>query len=99
MCLTKIIFPSWFDLGQFTAVNGNPSGIVFTEEKLKIIERIVDNKDLLVITDEIYEYLVYDRKRHISPVTNGSLRGSTVSIMGFFKTFSVTGCRLGYTVA
>lgn len=77
----------------------NPSGKIFSEPEILIIDKIAEEYDLLVITDEIYEYLVYDRRRHISPATIGNLRQRTVSIFGFSKTFSVTGWRLGYTVA
>jgi aminotransferase len=52
-----------------------------------------------VITDEIYEYIRYDNRSHISPATVGGLRGRTVTIMGFSKTFAVAGWRLGYAVA
>lgn len=77
----------------------NPSGKMFTEAELGIVERVAHEHDLLVITDEIYEYIVYDDNRHISPASVGRLRDRTVSIMGFSKTFSITGWRLGYVVA
>ncbi|RMF72500.1 MAG: aminotransferase class I/II-fold pyridoxal phosphate-dependent enzyme [Planctomycetota bacterium] len=77
----------------------NPSGKVMSADELCIIERVATDADLLVITDEIYEYIVYDGVRHISPATIGSLRERTVSIMGFSKTFSITGWRMGYAVA
>jgi aminotransferase len=77
----------------------NPSGKMFTEAELGIVERVAHDHDLLVITDEIYEYIVYDDNRHISPASVGRLRDRTVSIMGFSKTFSITGWRLGYVVA
>ena len=71
----------------------------FTRDELAIIDRVAAEKDLLVITDEIYEYIRYDGRPHISPATVGSLRERTVTIMGFSKTFSITGWRLGYAVA
>jgi aminotransferase len=77
----------------------NPSGKMFSEAELAIIERVAADRHLLVITDEIYEYITYDGHRHISPATVGGLRERTVSIMGFSKTFSITGWRLGYAVA
>lgn len=77
----------------------NPSGKMFSPEELAIIDRVAADNDLLVITDEIYEYIRYDGRPHISPATVGNLRARTVSIMGFSKTFSITGWRLGYAVA
>jgi aminotransferase len=77
----------------------NPSGKVFTKDELKIIAKIANEKDLLVITDEIYEYITYDERQHISPATVEGLRERTVSVMGFSKTFSITGWRVGYVLA
>ena len=56
-------------------------------------------KDLIVITDEIYESIVYDGRPHVSPASVADLRERTVSILGLSKTFSITGWRLGYAVA
>ena len=77
----------------------NPSGKMFTEADFRILDRVAQEKELLVITDEIYEYLVYDGRKHLSPAAVGDLRERTVTIMGFSKTFSITGWRLGYAVA
>ncbi len=77
----------------------NPSGKMFSAEELSIVARVAEEHDLLVITDEIYEYIRFDGRPHISPATVGGLRERTVSIMGLSKTFSVTGWRLGYAVA
>lgn len=77
----------------------NPSGKMLSAAELEIIDRFAAVHDLLVITDEIYEYIRYDGRPHISPATIGSLKQRTVSIMGLSKTFSITGWRLGYAVA
>lgn len=77
----------------------NPSGKMFSRAELEIVARVAHDRDLLVITDEIYEYIRYDGREHISPATVGGLRERTVSIMGLSKTFSITGWRLGYAVA
>lgn len=77
----------------------NPSGKMFTKPELEALARVAHEKDLLVITDEIYEYIRYDGKPHISPATVGDLWKRTVTIMGLSKTFSITGWRLGYAVA
>ena len=77
----------------------NPSGKMFSESELQIIADIANDKDLLIISDEIYEYIRYDGRPHISPATVGGLWDRTVSIMGLSKTFSITGWRMGYAVA
>ena len=78
---------------------GNPSGKMFTRSELEIIARVAREHDLLVITDEIYEYFRYDGRQHVSPATIDGLADRTVTIMGLSKTFSITGWRLGYAVA
>lgn len=77
----------------------NPSGKMFDREELEILARVAREKDLLVITDEIYEYIRYGGRPHVSPASVSDLRARTVSILGLSKTFSITGWRLGYVVA
>ncbi len=77
----------------------NPSGKMWTESELKTIGKIAKEKDLLVITDEMYEYFRFDGREHISPGSLPELKDRTVTIMGLSKTFSITGWRLGYVAA
>jgi aminotransferase len=77
----------------------NPSGKVFSQTETEAIAAIVLEHDLFLITDEIYEYFVYDGQRHIAPATLEGLRERTIAISGFSKTFSVTGWRLGFVCA
>lgn len=77
----------------------NPSGKVFGEEELEAVAALCQEHDLIAITDEIYEYMVYDGHRHISIATLEGMRERTVTISGFSKTFAITGWRLGYAVA
>jgi aminotransferase len=77
----------------------NPSGKMFSRDELAILARVAVRHDLLVLTDEIYEYIRYDGRAHVSPASLPGLRERTVSILGLSKTFSITGWRLGYTVA
>jgi aminotransferase len=77
----------------------NPSGKMYTEADFKVLDQFASKHDLLVITDEIYEYIVYDGRVHTSPATVGNLRERTITIMGLSKTFSITGWRVGYAVA
>jgi aminotransferase len=75
----------------------NPSGKMYTRPELQALGRVAQKHDLLVITDEIYEYIRYDGREHVSPALFAPDR--TVTIMGLSKTFSITGWRLGYAVA
>ena len=77
----------------------NPCGKMFDRGELEILARVARERDLLVITDEIYEHIRYDGRDHVSPATVADLRERTVTIMGLSKTFSITGWRLGYAVA
>ncbi|MFN0137448.1 MAG: pyridoxal phosphate-dependent aminotransferase [Phycisphaerae bacterium] len=77
----------------------NPSGRMYGVETLKMFDRVCKEHDLLLITDEIYEYIVYDGRKHVPAATVGDLRERTVTIMGLSKTFSMTGWRIGYAVA
>lgn len=77
----------------------NPGGKMFTRAELELIARIANERDLIVITDEIYESITYDGREHISAATIPGLRDRCVTIMGLSKTFSITGWRLGYAVA
>ena len=77
----------------------NPSGKMWTEEDIQLLARIAVEFDLLVITDEMYEYFRYDDREHISPMAHPDLRDRTVTLMGLSKTFSITGWRLGYVAA
>ena len=77
----------------------NPSGKVFTQEELEWIADFSVRYNLIVFTDEIYEYFVYDGLKHISPASLRRISDRTITISGFSKTFSVTGWRVGYCVA
>ena len=77
---------------------GNPSGKVWTRGELQQLLDILEEHDLWAVTDEIYEYMVYDGREHVSL---GSLPGAyrrTITISGFSKTYNMTGWRLGYAV-
>lgn len=78
---------------------GNPSGKVFSREELDEIARIAKGHDLFVFTDEIYEYFLYDGRRHVSMASLPGMAERTITIGGYSKTFSVTGWRIGYSVA
>ena len=77
----------------------NPTGRVYSRSELKLLADLCADYDVLAITDEIYEQIVYDGERHVSLATLGEMADSTVTISGASKTYSVTGWRIGYTVA
>ncbi len=77
----------------------NPSGKVFSRREMELLARFCERHDLLAITDEIYEYMVYGDREHISLATMEGMRDRTVTISGFSKTFAITGWRLGYAAA
>ena len=74
----------------------NPSGKVFDADELNAIAELVDGTDILIITDEVYEYMLYDGRKHISPGTVPALADRCLTIGGYSKTFSITGWRIGY---
>ncbi|HIK60707.1 MAG TPA: pyridoxal phosphate-dependent aminotransferase [Planctomycetes bacterium] len=78
---------------------GNPSGHMLRREEIECVAEVARERDLLVITDEIYEYIRYEGREHLSPSVVADLAPRTVTIMGLSKTFSITGWRLGYAVA
>jgi len=77
----------------------NPSGKIFTRTELEAVAAVCIEHDLFLITDEIYEYFVYDGAEHISAATLPGMRERTIVLSGFSKTFSITGWRLGYATA
>jgi aminotransferase len=83
--------------GIVVCTPSNPCGKVFTREELEQIAALCHEFDAWCFTDEIYEYIVYDGRRHLSM---GAVdREIAVTISGFSKTFSVTGWRIGYVAA
>jgi aminotransferase len=77
----------------------NPTGKVFTREELETIRDLAVRYDAFVITDEIYESILYDGARHISPATLDGMRERTIVVNGLSKTYSVTGWRVGWCIA
>ncbi|HKO55418.1 MAG TPA: pyridoxal phosphate-dependent aminotransferase [Thermoanaerobaculia bacterium] len=77
----------------------NPCGKVFTPDELERIGALCREFGAWAFTDEIYEYIVYDGRRHTSMASLQSCRDVTITVSGFSKTFSVTGWRIGYVAA
>lgn len=77
----------------------NPCGKVFTREELEIIANLAQKYDAYVITDEVYEHIVYAPHKHTYFATLPGMWERTISCSSLSKTYSVTGWRLGYTIA
>lgn len=75
---------------------GNPTGGVLTPEVLKEIAAIAEQHDLLVLSDEIYEHMVYGGARHVSIGSLPGMAERTLTFNGFSKTYAMTGWRVGY---
>src|SRR5258707_7318349 len=77
----------------------NPTGKGFTRAELELIRDLCVEFDVLAITDEIYEHILYDGTQHISMAALDGMRERTITINGLSKTYSVTGWRVGWAVA
>ena len=77
----------------------NPCGKVFGKDELKLIADLCIDYDVIAVTDEIYEYILYDNKKHTSIGSLDEMKDRTITISGFSKTYSVTGWRIGYALA
>ena len=77
----------------------NPTGKVFTREEMEGIAELCRKWDTLAVTDEIYEHILYEGHRHISIASLEGMRERTVTVNSLSKTYSVTGWRVGWTIA
>lgn len=77
----------------------NPCGKVFTYDELKIIADLAEKYDTFVITDEVYEHIVYAPHRHTYFASLPNMKDRTISCGSLSKTYSITGWRLGYVIA
>ena len=104
--------PDWsFDPDELVAAFGektkaiiintpnNPTGKVFSHEELETIAALCRKWDVIAISDEIYEHILYDGHRHIPIATIEGMADRTVTINGLSKTYSVTGWRVGWTIS
>ncbi|MDH2424166.1 pyridoxal phosphate-dependent aminotransferase [Sphaerisporangium sp. TRM90804] len=100
-----------FDPGELRAAVGprtravmvnsphNPTGTVFTREELSAIAAVCQERDLVAISDEVYEHLVYDGVEHVPLASLPGMRERTIMISSVGKTFSVTGWKTGWLCA
>jgi len=104
--------PDWrFDPDELAAAFGprtraiiintpnNPTGKVFSREELSLVADLCQRHDVVAITDEIYEHIVYDGATHVALASLPGMAERTVTINSLSKTFSVTGWRVGWAVS
>ena len=78
---------------------GNPTGGVISAKDLAEIAAVVQRHNVLVLSDEIYEKIIYDDAKHVSIASLPGMRERTIVVNGLSKSYSMTGWRLGYTAA
>ena len=101
----------WFDANELRAAFGpktrllmvntpsNPTGKVYTRAELELIRDLCEQHDTVVLTDEVYEHLVYAPARHLRPATVPGLWERTVTVSSAGKTFGFTGWKVGWAIA
>ncbi len=77
----------------------NPTGSVINETDIKYLEEITRNKDIFILSDEVYEHIVFDERKHISISGSMELSKKTFVISSFGKTYHTTGWKMGYCAA
>ena len=77
----------------------NPSGKVYTKDELEKVSEIINDNDMVLFSDEMYEHFVYDDLEFVSALSIEGLKDKTVVISGFSKIYSITGWRLGYALS
>ena len=77
----------------------NPSGYVWTQQDLNTLAELIEDKDIFVVSDEVYEHITFDDRKHLSLLTQPLLRERTFVCGSFGKTFHVTGWKIGYCLA
>jgi N-succinyldiaminopimelate aminotransferase len=101
----------WFDEEELRAAFGpktrlvvvntpnNPTGKVYTRAELELLRNLCEQHDALVLSDEVYEHLVYSPARHVRPATVPGLWERTVTVSSAGKTFGLTGWKVGWAIA
>lgn len=77
----------------------NPTGKILDLSEIEAIERFSNENDVIVLSDEVYEKIVFSEKKVISPASLEGLKDKTITVNGFSKTYAMTGWRLGYLAA
>ena len=77
----------------------NPTGAVLHEDDMKNLEKITNNTDIIILSDEVYEHIIFDGLRHESVCYHPKLRERSIVLFSFGKTFHATGWKMGYCLA
>jgi methionine transaminase len=77
----------------------NPTGAVMSRQDMETLATLTDGTDILVISDEVYEHMVFDGQQHVSALQLPSLRERSFVISSFGKTYHTTGWKIGYVIA
>ncbi|MEI7612290.1 MAG: pyridoxal phosphate-dependent aminotransferase [Betaproteobacteria bacterium] len=77
----------------------NPTGSLLDDSDLDALAEIVRGTDIVVLSDEVYEHIVFDRARHASVATNPELAARSIVVSSFGKTYHITGWKIGYVLA
>ncbi|MGY6562556.1 MAG: methionine aminotransferase [Luteibaculaceae bacterium] len=77
----------------------NPSGAVLSEHDLEQLQRITADSGIIILSDEVYEHMVFDGKKHLSMASNPKLAERSVIVSSFGKTYHCTGWKVGYVIA
>ncbi|MAP01569.1 MAG: methionine aminotransferase [Flavobacteriales bacterium] len=76
----------------------NPTGTIFSNEDLLELEKITADSEIIVLSDEVYEHIIFDQQKHASICNYKALAGRTLAVFSFGKTFHVTGWKIGYCI-
>ncbi|MCP4912375.1 MAG: aminotransferase class I/II-fold pyridoxal phosphate-dependent enzyme [Oligoflexia bacterium] len=77
----------------------NPAGSVLTQDDLDKLWDIVKDKNIFIISDEVYQHIIFDGKKHLSPFNDERMRNRSIAISSFGKSFHVTGWKVGYVLS
>lgn len=77
----------------------NPAGSVLSSSDLKTLEQIAEERNLIVLSDEVYERIIFENKSHESALKYPGLTNRSIAVFSFGKTFHATGWKVGYTIA
>lgn len=77
----------------------NPTGAVMTQQDMQTLATLTNGSDIFVISDEVYEHMVFDERQHTSVLQHPALRERSIAISSFGKTYHTTGWKIGYAIA
>ena len=76
----------------------NPTGTLLSEEDLQELDKITADSEIIILSDEVYEHIVFDELEHVSICKNKRLADRTLAVFSFGKTFHITGWKMGYCI-